>query len=59
MNNQRSLEVCDINGNILYSVSDFAEYDLTHGYSSLRYDRYSDVTDELYRLYLSNYGIGL
>ena len=59
MNNQCSLEVCDINGTTLYSVSDFVEYDLTHIYSSLHYEQYSDVTDELYRLYLSNYGIGL
>lgn len=59
MNNQCSLEVCDINGNILYSVSDFVEYDLTHSYSFIHYEQYSDVADELYRLYLSNYGIGL
>lgn len=59
MNNQTEFVVYSIDGSRLYSVTDYAEYDLTFSYPLLCYESAFSQYDKYYYQYLNKYGIVL
>lgn len=59
MNNQTEFVVYSIDGSRLYSVTDYAEYDLTFSYPLLCYEYTFSQYDKYHSQYLNKYGIVL
>lgn len=59
MNNQTEFVVYGVDGSRLYSVTDYAEYDLTFSYPLLCYEHTFSQYDKCYSQYLNKYGIVL